>query len=58
MLKDKRTRNYKEWGMKEYVSLAKRNPIKFLNKSTDEFFIKKNGCTLALIDDLKNYIKM
>ncbi len=58
MLKDKRTRNYKEWGMKEYVSLAKRNPIKFLNKSTSEFFIKKDGCALALSDDLKDYIKM
>ena len=58
MLKDKRTRNYKQWGMKEYVSLAKRNPIKFLNKSTGEFFIKKDGCALALSDDLKDYIKM
>ena len=58
MLKDKRTRNYKQWGMKEYVSLAKRNPIKFLNKSTGEFFIKKDGCALALSEDLKDYIKM
>ena len=58
MLKDKRTRDYKQWGMKQYVSLAKRNPIKFLNKSTGEFFIKKDGCALALSDDLKDYIKM
>ena len=58
MLKDKRTRDYKQWGMKQYVSLAKRNPIKFLNKSTGEFFIKKDGCVLALSDDLKDYIKM
>ena len=54
MLKDKATRNYKQWGKKEYVSLAKRNPIKFLNKSAGEYFIKKEGCALALSDDLKD----
>ena len=58
MLKDKATRNYKQWGKKEYVSLAKRNPIKFLNKSAGEFFIKKEGCALALSDDLKDWIKL
>ncbi len=58
MLKDKATRNYKQWGKKEYVSLAKRNPIKFLNKSAGEFFIKKEGFALALSDDLKDWIKL
>lgn len=58
MLKDKSTKNYKAWGKKEYVSLAKRNPIKFLNQSAGEFFIKKDGCALALSDDLKYFIKL
>ena len=35
----------------EYLSLAKRNPIKFPNKPAGEFFIKKDGCVLALSDD-------
>ena len=33
MLKDKNTKNYKSWGKKQYLSLARRNPIRFLNKS-------------------------
>lgn len=57
MLKDKSTRNYKDWDMKKYIALAKRNPIKFLNKSAGDFFIKKDGCALALSDDLKDFIK-
>lgn len=57
MAKDRATENYKNWTMKEYVSLAKRNPVKFLNKSSGEFFIKKEGCVLALNEDLKEYIK-
>lgn len=56
MLKDNSSKDYKNWGKKKYVSLAKRNPIKFLNKSHGEFFIKKEGCALALSDDLKEFI--
>ena len=56
MLKHEKTKDYKSWGKKEYVSLAHNNPIKFLNKSAGEFFIKKDGCALALSDDLKDYI--
>lgn len=58
MLKDNATKNYKNWSERQYVSLARRNPIKFLNKSAGEFFIKKDGCALALSDDLKEFINL
>jgi hypothetical protein len=57
MLKDNATKDYKTWDKRKYVSLAKRNPIKFLNKSAGEFFIKKDGCALALSDDLREFIE-
>ena len=58
MLKDNSSKDYLNWGKKQYLSLAKRNPIKFLNKTHGEFFIKKKGFALALSDDLKDYIHL
>ena len=58
MLKDNSSKDYQNWGKKQYLSLAKRNPIKFLNKTHGEFFIKKKGFALALSDDLKDYIHL
>lgn len=58
MLKDKNTKNYKSWGKKQYLSLARRNPIRFLNKSSGDFFIKRDGCELALADELEDYIHL
>lgn len=58
MLKDNTSRNYKTWTSDDYVKLAYKNPIKFLNKTHGEFFIKKEGCALALNDDLKDYINL
>ena len=58
MLKDASSKDYKNWTEKEYLSLAKRNPIHFLNKTSGEFFIKKEGYALALSDDLKDYIHL
>ena len=55
MLKDKSSKDYKNWGKAEYVRLAHRNPIRFLNKSSGEFFIKKDGCALALNGELEDY---
>lgn len=57
MLKDKATEDFKVWNEKKYVSLAKRMPIKHLNNTNGEFFIKKDGCALALSDYLKDFIK-
>ena len=58
MLKDKSSKDYKNWGKAEYVRLAHRNPIRFLNKSSGEFFIKKDGCALALNGELEDYIHL
>ncbi len=58
MLKDKSSKDYKNWGKAEYVRLAHKNPIRFLNKSSGEFFIKKDGCALALNSELKDYIHL
>ncbi|WP_243444941.1 DEAD/DEAH box helicase family protein [Romboutsia maritimum] len=38
MLKDKSTSNFKNWGEKEYVNLARKNPVHFLCKSSSEYF--------------------
>ena len=55
MLKDKSTRNYKEWGKKEYVSLAHRNPIRFLLQSSSDFFFKQDN-HFCLVPALEEYI--
>ena len=55
MLKDKSTSNFKLWGKKEYVSLAIKNPVKFLCKSNSEFFYS-DGDKVYLNKDLENYI--
>lgn len=38
MLKDKGTSNFEEWEKKDYVKLAKNNPVKYLCKSNSDFF--------------------
>ena len=58
MIKDKTTKKYKSWSKKDYIKLANKNPIKFLNKTHGEFFIKKEGCALALSEDLKDFITL
>ena len=56
MLKDKGTSRFETWDKKKYVSLAKNNPIKFLLKTHGDFFKEKDGCLMALQDDLKEII--
>lgn len=58
MLKDKSSRDYKNWGKKEYLSLAKRNPIKFLKKSNGDLFISKDEYALSLNEELEKYIEL
>ena len=58
MLKDKSSRDYKNWGREEYLSLAIRNPIKFLKKSSNGLFISKNGYALSLNEELGEYIQL
>lgn len=56
MLKDKGTSDFMNWDKKKYVSLAKNNPIKFLLKTHGDFFKDKDGCLMALQDDLKEIV--
>jgi len=56
MTRDKKTSNYKQWTKKDYIKLARKNPIKYLNKSHNQFFIKKDGYELALNDKLKDHL--
>lgn len=43
MLRDASTSDYKAWGKKEYVNLARRNPMHFLAQSAPDFFSEKNN---------------
>ena len=57
MLKHKSTANYKTWGKKEYVKLARDNPIKFLKQSASDFFEDKEGYEIALAKELESFKK-
>ena len=56
MLKDKGTSDFMNWDKKKYISLAKNNPIKFLLKTHGDFFKEKDGCLMALQDNIKEII--
>ncbi|NLZ73217.1 MAG: DEAD/DEAH box helicase, partial [Bacteroidales bacterium] len=55
MLRDSSTSNYKEWGKEEYISLAKRNPLKFLKQSSSNFFYEQDD-KFCLTPALQQYI--
>jgi hypothetical protein len=55
LLKDKSSAEYINWGKKEYVSLARRNPMKFLMQSAGEFFYEEDGL-FCLTEELEPYI--
>ena len=54
MYKDKATSGFKTWGKKQYVSLARKNPIHFLCKSSSEFFYL-DGDYVCLNEELRKY---
>lgn len=53
MLKHKSTNGFKEWGKDKYVSLAKRNPVKFLTKTHSDFFYINEKGNMCINKDLK-----
>jgi superfamily II DNA or RNA helicase/HKD family nuclease len=55
LLKDKSSAEYINWGKKDYVSLARRNPMKFLMQSAGEFFYEGDGL-FCLTEELEPYI--
>lgn len=57
MLKDKSTSTFESWGKKQYVSLAIKNPVKFLIKSHGDFFEKGDKVVIKLCEDLRSVIE-
>lgn len=57
MLKDKSTRDFENWEKKDYIKLAKNNPIKFMLKTHGDFFKEKEESIIALQKDLKEIVK-
>ncbi len=55
MLKDKSTKDFKSWDDKKIISLAYKNPIKFLLKSSGEYF-NLHGKVFSLDKRLRTYI--
>ena len=55
MLKDKSTAKFETWGKKEFVSLARKNPVHFLCKSNSEFFTME-GEKIYLNEGLRKYL--
>lgn len=56
MLKDKRTSGFKSWEKKEYVKLAKENPVKFLIKTHGEFFENGDSKVIKIFEDIEQCI--
>ncbi|MPN38830.1 hypothetical protein SDC9_186355 [bioreactor metagenome] len=54
MYKDKATSKFATWGSKQYISLARKNPVHFLCKTSSEFFYL-DGEDVCLNEELKNY---
>lgn len=57
MLKDKSTRNYMNWNAKEYISLAKKNPINFMTKTHSEFFYINEQGSFCIYDFMGEFIE-
>lgn len=56
MLKDKATAGFEKWEKKDYVKLAKDNPVKFLIKTESDFFKGTDENLIELYKDMKNII--
>lgn len=54
--RDKGTKNYQTWTSKEYIKLARNNPVKFLCQSESDFFTSDENC-VYLNNDLAPFIQ-
>lgn len=57
MLRHKSTANFESWGKKEYVKLAKDNPVRVFAKTHGDFFRKDDELVISLCDNMIQYIK-
>ena len=55
MLKHSSTKDFKEWGKDKYVDLAKRNPVKFLVQTENNFFFINDRGNMCLNDALRDF---
>lgn len=55
LLRDKGTANVSSWDKKDYISLARRNPVHFLAQSAGEFFYL-NGEAFCLAPELDAFV--
>ncbi len=55
LLRDKGNRDYKNWGQKEFIDLARRNSMHFLQQTSPNFF-REEEQGFALNPALKEYL--
>lgn len=55
LIKDKSTKNFRNWGKKEYIKLARKNPMYFLMQSSSNFFYEENN-RFYINKELNKYI--
>jgi len=55
LLKDSSTRNYRDWGKKKYVELARVNPMHFFIRSSPDFFYEA-GNKFCLTQELEAFV--
>ncbi|CAI3202836.1 hypothetical protein [Clostridium neonatale] len=56
MLRHKSTADIEKWGKKEYVKLAKDNPVKFLLKTEFEYFRTNEEVLIGLHEELEEFV--
>lgn len=56
MARDKSTKNYREWDKDNYVKLARKNPVKFLTNTHNEFFMIDEDNNINLNEQLREFI--
>lgn len=54
LLQDNGNRDFKTWDTSKWVSLAKRNPVKFLLKSESAFFEEREGYAIGLNERIRD----
>lgn len=56
MLKDKGTKDFEKWSKEKYIKLAKYNPIKYLMKTSSEFFCSNEETLIGLNEKFESAI--
>lgn len=57
LIRHKSTADFEKWEKKEYVKLAKDNPVKFLFKSESACFRKPDDGLIALNEEMERFVE-